>query len=76
MLKKITIILFILLLSCVSNNKYPWFLESFDIAKSVAGSRLIMLDFCNKRSILCGNSAMCLLVDVTDKVGNKIIVAI
>ena len=45
MLKKITIILFILLLSCVSNNKYPWFLESFDIAKSVAGSRLIMLDF-------------------------------
>lgn len=35
-----------------------------------------MLDFCNKRSILCGNSAMCLLVDVTDKVGNKIIVII
>ena len=28
-----------------NSNKYPWFQGDFELAKSVAGNRLIMLDF-------------------------------
>ena len=35
----------LLLMACSNKANYPWFLGSFDDAKSAAGDKLIMLDF-------------------------------
>jgi thiol:disulfide interchange protein len=45
-MKKHGMLLFALLfMACSNKANYPWFLGSFDDAKSAAGEKLIMLDF-------------------------------
>ena len=46
-MKFIKLLLLLLLLSNCNNlwNKYPWFNGDYELAKSVSGNKLIMLDF-------------------------------
>tara|TARA_Y100001968_G_scaffold77551_1_gene68832 strand:+ start:2593 stop:2766 length:174 start_codon:yes stop_codon:yes gene_type:complete len=43
---KIVILFFLIIgFAFKNNNQYPWFNGDYELAKTVAGNRLIMLDF-------------------------------